>query len=288
MAIIFIHSDDYGVSEASEATILSCITDGAVNSVSVMANTARLENSAHKLKEVNKNIRIALHLDLTEGKCVENPENLFLLTDKDGYFKHGFISLWLKYIFASKKNKAELKKQVHLEFAAQARVLKKYINFNAVDSHCHMHMIPFVFDIASDIARQENASVRLVREPSLPFIKHISLLITYKPANILKHVLLNMLSAFASRKCKNKLYLFGVMFSGKMNLARVKKILPEMINIAERENANLEVLFHPCPLGTGEKVDSKNNKFEKYYKSEGRLLEVETVNSNFLKNIVSR
>jgi predicted glycoside hydrolase/deacetylase ChbG (UPF0249 family) len=281
--MIFIHADDYGVSDSSADTILNCINAGSVRSVSVRANVVGLEKYAALLKK--RAVRVGVHLDLVEGRCVAPKEKVFLLADSDGYFRHGFVSLWLKYIFASKKVKMELKKHVALEFQAQTENLKKHINFSAVDTHCHTHMIPFIFDVCADIARKENAVLRIPCEPSLPFIKHVSLWLTYKPANILKHFLLNVLGMRKQCALKRQCRFFGVMFSGKMDLARVKKILPEMAALAENNGEDLEVLFHPCAASADERIDTKNKKFENYYKAPERVLEKETVLSDFIKNV---
>ena len=71
----FIHADDFGMNDAVSKSILNCIDNGSVNSVSVMFG-----GSEKYFKEIkNLNIKIKLHLNLTSNpKVFLEPNKQFL------------------------------------------------------------------------------------------------------------------------------------------------------------------------------------------------------------------
>ena len=79
--MIYFCADDYGLSDISSKRILECIEKGALNKVSVFPNITQVD-----LKEdlENKDVRISLHLNLVEGKCMAKPEEIPLIAHKDG------------------------------------------------------------------------------------------------------------------------------------------------------------------------------------------------------------
>ena len=66
-------ADDYGLCDEVSANIQKCIDEGALNKVSVFPNFQKgdLQKTAN-----NKNIRISLHLNLVEGKCMADAEEI--------------------------------------------------------------------------------------------------------------------------------------------------------------------------------------------------------------------
>ena len=88
--MIYICADDYGLCNEASAHIQKCIDSGAINKVSVFPNFNKVD--LHKIAN-NKNIRISLHLNLVEGKCMADAEQIDLIADKNGNFKHTFGGL---------------------------------------------------------------------------------------------------------------------------------------------------------------------------------------------------
>ena len=69
-------------------------------------------------------------------------------------------------------------------------------------------------------------------------------------------------------------HFFGILFSGKMDEKRVRKILSKYIKSAEKKGRDIEVLFHPGYLKKNEvDLDSKNVVFKHFYLSENRKVE---------------
>ena len=265
--MIYFCADDYGLNDISSMHIKQCVDEGALNKVSVFPN---FEN----VGDLSENIRLSLHLNLVEGKCMANEGEIDLLADKDGNFKHTFGGLLKLNLFHGKK----LEAQVYREIKAQVMAWKNMADIPfCVDSHQHTHMIPAVFNALLKVLDDEKISLeymRIPREPILPYIKTPSLYFTYSPINIAKQWLLNFLWLINKQKRKDipTAYFFGILFSGKMDEKRVSKILPKYIKMAEKNGRDVEVLFHP-----GYTDKCKDTVFNKFYLSENRKTEFDSV-----------
>lgn len=279
--MIYISADDYGLCNSTSAHIQQCIDKGVLNKVSVFPNFDKV--SLHEIAD-GKNILLSLHLNLVEGKCMANAEEVNLIADKNGNFKHRFDGL-LKLSILQKK---ELELQLYKEIKAQVLFWKSVLPNNCsfcVDSHQHTHMIPTVFKVLLEVLNEEKISLKYMRipaEPLLPFIKTPSLYFTYKPVNIIKQWLLKFLWLINKNKAqKNNIpltYFFGILFSGRMDEKRVSKILPVYKKLAEKTGKDIEVLFHPGYTNgcTSDRKD-KNIVFEKFYLSPDRKTEFDSV-----------
>lgn len=97
MKNIYFHADDYGRSKLITENILRCLTQGNLNSVSVMVN--HIDEKYHfRLKKLN-HVNIRLHLNLTE-------------ISKKSSNKYPFLNglSFIKLLFLNKKKKLFIKK----------------------------------------------------------------------------------------------------------------------------------------------------------------------------------
>ena len=279
--MIYFCADDYGLCDSVSAHIEQFVKKDALNKVSVFPNLYKVN-----LKKISgdKTSRISLHLNLVEGKCMANLDEISLITDKNGNFKHTFGGLFKLWLFHGK----ELEEQVYKEIKAQVLYWKKSLPENmgfSLDSHQHTHMIPAVFRALARVIRDEKIDLEYMRipaEPIIPYIKTPSLYFTYSPVNIIKQWLLKFLWAINKKEYKKfnlpTSYFFGILFSGKMDEKRVKKILPKYINLAKKEGKDIEVLFHPGYLEKEEPdFREKNIVFGNFYLSENRKTEFDSV-----------
>ena len=278
--MIYFCADDYGLNSVSSMRIKRCIDEGALNKVSVFPNFEEVDLQSLVNK---KNVRISLHLNLVEGKCMSNSEEIGLLADKNGVFKNTFAGLFKLNFLKRKKLEDELYKEIKAQVLYWKSILPEGVPF-CVDSHQHTHMIPAVFEMLLKVLDDENIALKYMRipaEPVLPYIKTPSLYLTYSPVNVIKQWLLNFLWLFNKPQAKKhniSVSLFiGILFSGKMNRERVCKILPKYIKTAEKHGKDIEVLFHPGYLDKSE-IDfkSKNIVFEKFYLSNNRKTEFDS------------
>ena len=76
------------------------------------------------------------------------------------------------------------------------------------------------------------------------------------------------------------MFLWGLVMSGQMDEARVKRLLPAMKERADRRGRSLEILFHPgtvLPEELGEEFC--NQGANRFHVSEGRRTEYQAVMS---------
>lgn len=279
--MIYISADDYGLCDISSMRIKQCIDKGALNKVSVFPNFDAVD-----LNEIlkNKNVRVCLHLNLVEGKCMANSDEIDLIADKNGDFKYTFGGLFKLNLF----HKKELESQVYKEIKAQVvfwkSILPEGVPF-CIDSHQHTHMIPAVFKALLRVLDDEKISLEYMRipsEPLMPFVKTPSLYFTYSGINVIKQWLLKLLWLVNKKYAKKyhipTAYFLGILFSGKMDEKRIDKILPKYIKMAQKNGRDIEVLFHPGYLDEKEfNLKDKSVTFEKFYLSENRKTEFDSV-----------
>ena len=279
--MLYFCADDYGLDETSSKRILNCLHEGVINKVSVFPNLGHSD-----LEElVNKEgLRISLHLNLVEGRCMSNAEKIGLIADKNGNFKHDFGGL-LKTSILHRK---EFEKQIYEEIKAQVLFFKDMLPQGVhfcIDSNQHTYMIPTIFKALIKVLKDEKVEVKYMRipaEPLAPFIKTPSLYLTYSAINVIKQWLLKFFWLQNKRLLKSMevstAEFFGILFSGKMDETRVSKILSKYIKLAEKKGRDIEVLFHPGYLQKNEvDLESKNIAFEHFYLSENRKVEYDAV-----------
>ena len=180
----------------------------------------------------------------------------------------------------------KLEEQVYLEIRAQVLFWKRTIPEDTpfcVDSHQHTHMIPAVFTALLRVLKDENIDLKYIRipkEPILPYLKTPSLYFTYSGINVIKQWLLNFLWLINKKHKKQykipTAYFLGILFSGEMDEKRVSKILQKYRKIAEKEDKDIEVLFHPGYLREKDFKD-KNVVFKKFYMSKMRKTEFDSL-----------
>ena len=280
--MIYFCADDYGISTCGNRRIENCLENGILNKVSVLPNG---EISDFKQRLSGNNTTLSLHINLVEGRPLSGPNAIDLLISDNGYFKHSFIGLF--FLSISNKRK-KFKKQVYTEIQSQIKFWKKTMGETlsvSIDSHQHTHMIPLIFKTLMRVIRDEGlnvSSIRIPAEPILPYVFTPSLYFEYNPIGLIKQWLLKML-AFANRRelKKSKIqsaYFIGILFSGKLNEARIRKLLPHYLKLANKYNKNIEIGFHPGYIKDGEKLlDGSRQDFRKFYFSPWRNIEHETL-----------
>ena len=279
--MIYFCADDYGLCNETSENIQKCIDSGAINKVSIFPNFDKVD--LDKIAD-RKNIRLSLHLNLVEGKCMADADEIDLIADKNGNFKHTFGGLFKLNLLCTKK----LETQAYREIKAQVLYWKSILPKDApflIDGHQHTHMIPAVFRALNKVIADEDikiAYMRIPAEPILPYLKTPSLYFTYKPINIIKQWLLKFLWRLNRREAKNynipTSHFCGILFSGKMDEKRVNKILPKYIDYAQKDGRDIEVLFHPGYMNKGNDFSgSENIVFKNFYLSRNRKTEFDSV-----------
>lgn len=274
-------ADDYGLDDISSMHIQECIDRGALHRVSVFPNFDKVD-----LNRIcnSRQIQLSLHLNLVEGKCMANADEIDLIADQDGRLKHNFTAL----LKISLMHRREFEEQIYKEIQAQVLFWKDNLPKDmpfSLDSHQHTHMIPAIFRALLRVLHDENIEIRYMRvpaEPLLPYLCAPSLYFTYKPINLIKQWLLKFLWLINYPRAKKAgipfSYFCGILFSGKMDEKRVRKILPKYIELAKKRKKNIEVLFHPGYRDADQSgVNAENVAFSYFYLSQNRRTEFDSV-----------
>lgn len=281
--MIYFCADDYGLNDISSLHIQQCVDCGILNKVSVFPNFDKVD--LNKIKN-DKNVRVSLHLNLVEGRCMANADEINMIADENGNLKHTFVGLLKLNLFHKKDFEEQVYKEIKAQVLFWRSILPEGVPF-CIDSHQHTSMIPAVFKALLGVLSEEKIKaehIRVPAEPLLPYIKTPSLYFTYRPTNIIKQWLLNFLWMINKRQSKKynipTSYFFGILFSGKMDEKRVKGILPKYIKMAKKHGKDIEVLFHPGYLGkNGCDFKCKNVVFEEFYLSKNRKAEFDSLMS---------
>ena len=264
--------------------------------MSVLPNGGMLDACMELLSPLRREIRINIHLNLTEGPCVAEASKLPLLVDERGMFHLSFFKVLLLSFSGKRK---ELKRQIRTEIRAQLLRMLPYVDTIRIDSHQHYHMIPLVLEsILEEVRnlpqtregkrwlaekegrRAEISFIRIPAETLLPFIKHPELYSSYRPINLVKNLVLNLLNIWNNRRLrsyrKRSAVFFGILLSGRMDLNRVSRLLPEFERIARKRNLPLEVLCHPGGASAKDSLmDTENQACAAFYLSSERRTEKE-------------
>jgi len=280
--MIYFCADDYGISTCGNSRIENCLRNGVLNKVSVLPNG---EISDFKQRLSGNNTTLSLHINLVEGRPLSGPNDIDLLISDNGYFKYSFIGLF--FLSISNKRK-EFEKQVYTEMQSQIKFWKKAMGETlsvSIDSHQHTHMIPLIFKTLMRVIEDEGLNVQSIRipaEPISPYVFTPSLYFEYNPIGLIKQWLLKTFALVNRRELKKSkiqsAYFMGILLSGKLNEARIRKLLPHYLKLAKKHNKNIEIGFHPGYIKSGERsIDGSRQDFSKFYFSPWRNIEYNTL-----------
>lgn len=286
--IVDIHADDFALSENSDKDILQLCAEGKLDSISIIPNLECFETAAAKFLSIqgksDKKILVSVHLNFMEGKCCAEKSLLPDLVDSEGFFtaSWGKLFIWNYIPFMRKKIKIQLKTEIlaQIKKCIAANVIDK--NAIRIDSHQHPHMIPVVFDALKEAVLElenDGCKIEYIRNTQDQILLYGGKDIF--SMNTIKCLILN----FYSQKVKKYLvskklpvnYLCGVYFSGKMD-SRLKKVLPNFIKKADKQDWNIELLFHPGTMLKSELTSEfKKEGFNEFHLSENRKTEYNTL-----------
>ncbi len=274
-----IHADDYGYSLHTSEDMLECMKQGKLDSISIICNTTYFERSMDLLKKTIPFLpflpKMSIHLNLPEGDSFNKALPL------------SWGKLFLSsYSFSRNKIKKDIKEELKHQIEkcqpaideciaiAKQNGIRTSQKVMRLDSHVHTHLVPVVWDALTQLIEEENYEVEYIRnpkEPLMPFLMQPALWSSFGLANIIKNRILMFYSGKVDRYCDkhgmNKMYMWGLMMSGHMDLHRIEKIYPAMKRKAEEKGRTLEILFHPGTALNEEYSDEMNPEFFKDFNS---------------------
>ncbi len=273
---IFIHSDDMGATKHVTQRLLESWRADVITGFSVLANGEACNDMTRALvNEPSRPARIACHLNLSEGLSTIPAHRVPLLIDRQGMLNHTFGSLIKMWIF----NRQELKRQIEIEWRAQIELVKQQIGprpIAALDSHMHVHMLPFLFPITAKLAEEYNIpQIRISHEP-LFAASCKDLGKKFYAINLVKNIVLRFCALRAVpvaklHKLQGPSRVVGILYSGHMTAAAALKGLKAATRTG---NGDTEIIFHIGRSLDEEKDRWKSRPFiEEFYRSSLRDIE---------------
>jgi predicted glycoside hydrolase/deacetylase ChbG (UPF0249 family) len=278
----WMNADDYGLTRGITDGILDVCDSVDFLGVSLVANGYAFDYALEEYQR-RDNVRLAVHLNICEGRPVTPPDEVHLLVDSNGRFCHSFPSLWMKHALSSRTGARILKEQVKREFAMQIAKVSERLGPECVvnvNSHQHYHMIPFCFEGLLELSGPCRIShIRTTYEPLLLSGPNLLSLGPTLMANSAKHTLLNRLSRryrrlLSHHGVRSNDYFFGTLYTGCLTEPLVTKAL-DLFSDRTKIGETVEFLFHPGTPTEEERMYWRGNqRLMAYYFSPWRNREM--------------
>lgn len=129
MRKLIVNADDFGFNREITDGIIQCHQRGCLTSTSLMANMPASEYAAEQARKF-PNLSVGIHLNLTTGRPISDPQRIPALVNPDGTFRSTseIVSLARHFRLAVK--------QIELEFTNQ---VEKFLSLGIIPAHCDSH-----------------------------------------------------------------------------------------------------------------------------------------------------
>ncbi len=275
--MIEFHADDYGMFPYSSKRIIKCINEGLINGISLMPNGKCFDECMRLFSELSlKKVRMSVHLNIMTETPLSKPEEVTELTDDKGCFNVTYQKLLLACVKPDLRNR--LKKQIKNELSRQIDACLPYLPADEgirIDSHRHFHMVPWCFDLITEIIKEKGlrlSYIRMIREKPA-FYRGILRFEYFKPVNIIKALLLNSFSIVDRLKYRD-LYenhsadFTSILFSGCMTERNLRIILKNIKENPSDIREDVEIMFHPGAVKEPEDLMRVADKEDRKYFSD--------------------
>lgn len=150
--LLIVNADDFGLSKGQNYGIAECYRYGVVSSTTALVNAQGIEHAALLRQELPK-LGVGLHFTLTMGKPLSPLPSLT---------RNGVLGKWIWQMAQEGELPLE---EIHTELVAQ---YQQFITLfgcepDHIDSHHHVHMLPQIFPIIADFAKQQSIPLRVDR-----------------------------------------------------------------------------------------------------------------------------
>lgn len=216
--------------------------------------SAPAASEAVEIAKALPELKVGLHIVLSNGKSTLPAPEIPALVNSDGDFPSSQVSSGIKMFF-----NAEAKFQLEKEIRAQFEAFKTTgLTLDHVNAHNHMHLHPTVFSLILTIGSEYGLSaIRIPNEPPLESIiedkkekfKRYTQWLFFKP------FVSSMKKQCAIRNIKYNETIYGLYDSGHMNIDTLIRILPHI------EEGVTEIYMHPA-TERWDDIDPAANDYE--------------------------
>lgn len=251
-----VHADDYGLTRQITEDILECLVGGCLQSVSVVMGGAYAQECLQAV-EAMPEVRVCLHLNVLEGRCVAPIQEVRPLVTPEGFFRMGLGDFLWK--LAVGRNSKKLISAVRTEFEAQIDAFTKACPPSVaarglhLDGHLHVHVIPALRNMMREIFQAHPpVYVRLPQEPPhLPPLAPVQLLTGEARRWLLSRWSRGFAPLLDELGIAHNNWLCGLVSGGRLNAERVSASL-ESIARADNRAQLVEIMCHPGGMSSGQ------------------------------------
>lgn len=245
MLKLIVNADDFGHSDIVNKAVLTSYQNGILRSASLMANGSSFENAAKIIRD-NPLLDIGMHITLVGEKPILVLDKIPTLVDENGNFSLNAIDFTKRY-YSGKISFEEVKGEI---IAQIEKILDYGIRISHIDSHQHLHLLPQIFNIISEIVNRYK--IKFVRYPKEKFSAYM-----FNDLRSIGRIFQMAAINFFCYKTMGKVftrtdYFTGFYFGGNLN----KKNLITLINCLPSRGI-CELMCHP---GLSHDISVKNQK----------------------------
>ncbi len=158
---LIVTADDFGRDPAVNCAVQQAASHGILTAASLMVGAAA-SDEAVALARTLPQLRVGLHLVLTDDRAVLPPDRLPDLLDASGRFRHSMVQDAFRMAL-----RARVRRQIAAEVRAQFEAFRATgLTLDHVNAHKHFHIHPQLLEqIVAIGAEYGLTAVRLPREP---------------------------------------------------------------------------------------------------------------------------
>ena len=236
MVKIITTADDYAMSMGVNSAIIECINLGILTSTNVMVNMPCLDD---ELKNYKNKISIGIHFNLTAGKSISDPKDIYTLVSDDGYF-------YSYDLFKQKVNKGLIKTEhIQRELIAQLNKFISFFGFSPIYWNTHQNIVLIRKAMNCIFKVAEKYNIKYTRTFCRAYLDYNSIHGKRKIRELLVKNYIRYLYNFKFSKNILKTDYRSIVFNrkNKSNLSLLQKMI-----LTCGRNKSIEIVYHPSKL----------------------------------------
>lgn len=260
---LIVNADDYGYFAGVSKGILELAAHGIVTATGMFANTTHFDEHAGWLRDCDA-LDAGVHLNLTDGAPLTTDLRKALVR-WSGRFPRKFTMAKAILSGAIRVDEVKLEWQAQIE-----RCLAHGVKVRFLNSHEHMHMLPSLFPVVKELAKDYDISH--IRFPTSRLTRSLSM------EALLRSAIIKTLGAVNHRHMDPPTaHFLGMEISGRLNLKYLQDALPQL-----RAGTVYELMCHP---GTFDPQEVSDARLLSYHDWQGEL---RTLSSPAVRELLDR
>jgi hopanoid biosynthesis associated protein HpnK len=235
---LVITADDFGISAEVNAAVEAAHRRGILSAASLMVGAPAAVDAVERARRL-PNLRVGLHVVLTDGDPVSKPAHVPGLIGKDGRFRNDLPRYGAELAFRPSRQR-QMIKEIAAQFAAYEAT---GLPLDHVNGHRHLHLHPAIAAAVMSIGR--DYGMRALRVPVEPW--PIIAGIDPQARRLIGRIAApwaKRMRARARRECLSAPdAVFGLAWSGAMTASRVAALLNRL------PPGFVEIYLHPGEHG---------------------------------------